>query len=290
MSKYDLVYTPWGYQELDTDESSIAFKQAMGRVHTSSGREWSSESLTCSFKMAPLRIMSSSVPPTPPTTYTGATANRMIIHTGTFQAAVGPQGGRIYCVYDAADTTGKTWVAVHSGTIATLAAQARPFNSTGSDKDFILTDFIAPWHVTGSANAYDSYQVRVYACTGSGNPPQSISEVSASNVLGWVFYYDAGVLKFTNPTLTFPFTSFVTFENNLDSLSDYTNWGFDIITDTRTTTEHTVVMAGTWLSGSVKHKLYDMVTNARSVCTTGSCFAIDTYRYTGGYCDHLSQL
>jgi hypothetical protein len=288
MSIHNIIDSPWGYAPLDTDESNMSFKRSMfGKVHKNELTEWNNEFLTCSMKVSAVRVMSQSIPATPPATVATAIANSIIIHTGSYQAAVTPEGGRIYCIMDSADSSGKTWVAVHSGTVATLASQARPFSSTGSDKNFILTDFIAPWHVTGSDTGYNAYQIKVFACTGSGNPPASVTEVSASSKLGWVFYYDAGVLKFTNPTLTFPFTGFVNFEDNVDSLSSYTDDGWSILLQTKTTTEHNIVLGGAWISGSgageVQHKLWDMAANARWVATTGSCFAVDTYRYVGAY-------
>lgn len=260
--------------------NNVSFKNIFGKVHTATSNEWYDEHLTCSHKMSPALIMSQSIPDTPPTDYTTATTYNMIIHTGTFEAAVGPEGGRFYLVKDQADSTGRTWCVVHSG------SWKASFNSTGSDRDLIYTNIVAPWHATCSFASSSAYLPTVYACTGSGNPPGSITEISASNVLNWVFYPEAGILKFENPTVEMEFTDFVNFEDNIYSsqVTNYTDNGYSILSDTRTTTNHIMTLGGTWLSGSTELPLSYL-----TGLSTGSCVAIDCWIYTGGYVNAVSQ-
>jgi hypothetical protein len=210
----------------------------------------------------------------------------MSIHTGSTLVADNPgPGGRIYCMMDSADTTGKTWVTVLTGAFSTISARGTRFCSTGSDKNFVLTDWIAPWHVTSSSPTATgaAYQIRVYACYGIGSVaagPATISEISSSNKLAWTFDYDGGVVKFSNPTLTFSFNNFEEYQDNLDSLSSYTDNGWSILSQDRSTTEHTVVIGGGWLSGSTVRPLSDII-SAHTGSTTGSCVCVEGYRYIG---------
>lgn len=282
-------------------ETGAAYKKAIfGKVAAGDNTAWSSENLTCSFKTSPLRIMSASLPGTPPTMVGQALAYNMLIQTGSTVAADLPAtgGGRIYCVRDANDTSGTTWVTVLTSSIHYLQSQGRNFNSTGSDKDFVLTDWVAPWHVTGSSTGATSYQPKVYACwrsTGANggsitSGPDTITEISASNKLSWIFYPDAGVLKFNNVTQDFTFTNFTTFEENVAALSDYTDAGWRILSQTKTTTEHTITLGGGWASGSLASPTWrafsDLVT-ANTGAITSSCIAIEGYRYTGPYSQYV---
>lgn len=279
---------------LDLDQFSfdieVANKYKEGRVLTNGSAHWSNESITCSFKQGSLRIMSGVLPGAPPTTVGQATAYSMLIQTGSTVVADLPPagGGRVYCVKDANDATGCTWVTVLTSSIHYLQAQGRSFNSTGSDKDFILTDWIAPWHVTGSALQSIVYQPKVYACWGVGsvaNGPATITEISASNKLGWTFYPDAGVLKFNNPTATFTFTGGqMSWEQNLAALSAYTNAGYKVLSRTQTTTEDVIVLGGAWASGSLASPTWrpfqDIIT-ANTGAITSSCVAVEGYRFRG---------
>jgi hypothetical protein len=278
-------------------ETEAAYKKAVtGRVHSQESGNWGSEYLTCSFKASPLRLMSASLPGTPPTITGQATTYGMLIQTGSTVVSDMPLqgGGRVYCVKDANDASGNTWVTVLTSSIHYLQAQGRSFNSTGSDKDFVLTDWIAPWHVTGSALMARAYQPKVFACwrtsgsqaTSIAGGPDTITEISASNKLGWIFYPDAGVLKFHNGTQDFTFTNFTTYEENVASLSDYTDAGWHILSQTKTTTEHTITLGGAWASGSLASPTWRAFTDIVTACTgaiTSSCVAVEGYRYIGAY-------
>lgn len=285
MSRYNHVsVSGFGTMDIDTVAADASFKKLFGKVHTSTESEWYGEYLTCSHKVSPRMLMTSSLPGTPPTLVGQATAYAMLIQTGSNSAADLPAagGGRVYCVKDAADTTGRTWVTVLTGAINYLSSQNRYFNSTGSDKDFVINDWVAPWHVTGSALNAAAYQPRVYAITQVGDPPASIIEISASNFVSWMFYPEAGVLKFADPHYTFSFSGFNTFEENLASLSSYTDSGYTVESETKTTTDHTIVLAGAWTSGSTSVHVADIV-SANTGALTSSCFAVEGYRYRGGY-------
>jgi hypothetical protein len=286
MSNYNILSsTAFGNIEVDTDESATTFKKVtFGKAHSSTATEWYSENLTSSFKISAQKIMSGVLPGTPPTTVGQATAYSMRIQTGSTVAADLPLdgGGRVYCMLDSADTTGKTWVTVLTGAFNVVSSRGTQFCSTGSDKDFILTDWIAPWHVTGSGTAY---QARVYACSGLGSVaagPATISEISSSNRLAWTFDYEAGVVHFTNPVLTFSFQNFNTYEENIAALASYTTdtAGWSVLSQTKTTTEHIIVIGAGWLSGSTVHPLSEIIT-AHTGATTASCIAVEGYRYVG---------
>lgn len=294
MSIHNIYSSPYGYTELNTDGGDHAFKKSLFGKVNSTANEWNSEYLTSSFRTSQFKIMSGAIPATPPTTVGQATAYEMMIQTGsTVRTDAPPDGcGRVYCLKDANDTTGRTWVTVTTGAFNAVSSRGTLFNSTGSDKDFILADWVAPWHVTGSSTTYASYQPRVYACwrtsgTNGGSVdsgPDTITEISASNKLGWVFYPEAGVLKFTNPTMTFSFENFNTFEENVESLSAYTDAGWSILSQTKTTTEHVIILGAGWASGSLAsptwRPLSDIIT-AHTGATTASCIAVEGYRYIG---------
>lgn len=283
-----------GILELDTDGTDASFKKIMGKVHTKTTNEWSSEHLTSSFRYAAVKIISKSLPSTPPATVAAATTFGMLIQTGSTVVSDLPPdgGGRVYCVKDAADSSGTTWVTVLTGAIAYLSSQGRHFNSTGSDKDFIIADWVAPWHTAGSSTTTTAYEPKVYAvwktAGSSGGSiaagPDTITEISSSNKAAWIFNYDAGVLKFVNPTLAFTFTNFLTFEENVAALSSYTDAGWKILSQTKTTTEHVITIGGGWASGSLVSPtwkpLSDIIT-ANTGALTSSCFAVSGYRYIG---------
>lgn len=295
MSIHNIYSSTLGYAEVDTDGLNHAFKKSLGKVH-STINEWASEYLTSSFRTNQYKIMSGVLPGNPGelTSVAVATAYGVMIHTGSTVVADLPAGGggRVYCLMDENDSTGRTWVTVTTGAFDAVSSRGTLFNSTGSDKDFILADWIAPWHVTGSSTTYSSYQPRVYAVwTTAGSTggslasgPDTITEISASSILGWVFYPEAGVLKFTNPTMTFSFENFITFEENLATLSNYTDNGWTVLSQTKTTTEHIVVLGAGWASGSLAsptwRPLSDIIT-AHTGATSASCIAIEGYRYTG---------
>jgi len=282
MSNYNILGSYGGMIELDTDESATPFKKVVfGKAHSSTATEWYSENLTSSFKTTALRVISQSLPSTPPVLVTFAAANSMSIQTGSNLVADTPPagGGRVYCLLDSADTTGKTWVTVTTGAFDIVSSRGTQFCSTGSDKNFILTDWIAPWHVTESSG----YEARVYACFGVGgiaDGPATISQISSSNMLASTFDYDGGVVHFTNPVLTFSFQNFEHFQDNLDSLSSYTDAGWSVLSEAKTTTSHTVVIGAGWLSGSTVRPLSDIIT-AHTGATTASCIAVEGWRYIG---------
>jgi hypothetical protein len=287
MTNYSSIGSYYGTINIGTDESATPFKKAIfGKVNSSTSTEWYSENLTSSFKTTALRVISQSLPSTPPSTVLLAAVNSMSIQTGSNLVDDTPPGGggRVYCLLDSADPTGKTWVTVLTGAFNVVSSRGTQFCSTGSDKDFILTDWVAPWHVTESST---NYQARVYACWGGGGVaagPQTVTEISSSNRLAWTFDYDGGVVHFTNPTLTFSFQNFEEYQDNLDSLSSYTDSGWLVLSQTKTTTEHIVVLGGAWASGSLAsptwRPLSDIIT-AHTGATTASCIAVEGYRYTG---------
>jgi hypothetical protein len=281
MSNYNFVETPWGSGQLDTDESATTFKKVVfGKVHSSDGTEWYSENLTSSFKISALKIMSGAIPQTAPITVAVANTSLMRICTGSTLTADNPAGGRCYCMMDSADATGRTWVTVLTGAFDVVSSRGTRFCSTGSDKDFILTDWLAPWHVTSSGTGY---QARVYACWGLGSVatgPATISEISSSNKLAWTFDYEGGTVRFVNPTLTFSFENFNDYEDNVNSLSSYTDNGWSVLSQTKTTTEHTIVIGAGWLSGSTVRPFSDIITG-HTGSTTGSCVCVEGYRYIG---------
>ena len=294
MSIHNIYSLPSGYAEINTDSGDHAFKKSLfGKVH-STANEWASEHLTSSFKTVQYNIMSGCLPSTPPALVGTAAACNMLIQTGSTVAADAPElgCGRIYCLMDANDTSGKTWVTVLTGAMHHISSEGRSFNSTGSDTDFILADWVAPWHVTGSIAETSLYQPKVYAVwttdgsTGGSiaSGPDTITEISASSKLGWVFYPEAGVLKFTNTLMTFSFENFNTFEENVESLSAYTDAGWSILSQTKTTTEHVIVLGAGWASGSLASPtvmpLSEIIT-AHTGATTASCIAVEGYRYIG---------
>jgi len=271
----------------------VAAKYKEGRVDVNSGAKWDNDTITCSFKQSSLRIMSGVLPGTPPTTVAQATAYALVIQTGSVGVAdAPPQGsGGVYCIKDSADATGTTWVTVLTSSIQYLQAQGRHFCSTGSDKNFILADWLAPWHVTASAGTTVNYQPRVYAVWKSAGSSlavdaDTITEISAANKVGWTFYPDAGVLKINNPTQTFTFTGGQkTWEENLATLAtNYTSAGYQVLSRTQTTTEDSITLGGAWASGSLAtptwRPLTDIITAATGALTS-SCFRVDGYRFIG---------
>jgi len=290
------LWTKIGSSFYEIEGGDLALKKAFGKAHTSTDLELYAENMSSSMRVPSVKVISGTFPGNVAdlTSVAVATANGIMIQTGSTVVADLPAGGggRVYCMMDSADTSGKTWVTVLTGAFNVVSSRGTQFCSTGSDRDFILTDWIAPWHTTGASGDLSDYQPKVYAVwkspgsTGGSvtNGPDTITEISASNKLAWVFNPEAGVLRFANPTLTFSFQNFITFEENLATLTDYTDNGWNILSQTKTTTEHVVVLGGGWASGSLAsptwRPLSDIIT-AHTGATTSSCIAVAGYRHIG---------